>query len=114
MAHRGRLSTREFGQVFEQGETASHKWFTLRVLSAPECARVRWGIAVGKRMAPSSVDRNRLKRRLRAAVDAVPPVSDAWVVVQLKARGADAHVSELSRAIEARLSTMGLSRCSGQ
>lgn len=112
MAHRGRLSTREFGEVFKHGETMSHKWFTLRVLPIEECDQARWGIAVGKRMAPSSVDRNRLKRRLRAAVDTVVPCGGAWIVVQLKARGAEVSVADLSQAIEGRLSEMGMVQCS--
>ena len=113
MAHRNRLSTSQFAAVFDRGSRHNHKWFTLRVLPVESdgergsTGRVLWGFAVGKRLASSSVERNRLRRRLRAAVAGLESPCDAWVVVQLRARGREASQSELRSAIGRALQAMG-------
>lgn len=58
---------REFDEVFEQGQVTQGRLIVLR-FRPNELGQSRWGFAVGKRLAPKSVVRNRLRRRLREAV----------------------------------------------
>jgi ribonuclease P protein component len=50
-----------------------------------------------------AVARNRLRRRIAAAVRGIAPVCPVQVVVQLKREGIDVPVAELSQAIGQRL-----------
>ena len=109
MAHRNRLNSREFDAVFESGQRLGHKWFTLRVLTLSEGSddETRWGFAVGKRLARSSVERNRLRRRLREAVRPLVMPGAAWCVVQLRTEGVAARPVELREAIAKALARKG-------
>lgn len=114
MAHRGRLTRQEFARVFADGGRLQHRLITIRKLPAPpEGSGARWGIAVGKRLAPSSVERNRLRRRIAAAIRGVEHAPAAWLVVQLKPEGRGASVQELQDAIERVLRRDGRKACSG-
>jgi len=64
----GRLRRgREFDAVFEYGRVEQGRLIVLR--ARPNgLGQSRWGFAVGKRLAPRSVVRNRLRRRLREGV----------------------------------------------
>ena len=64
----GRLRKgREFDRVYSEGTVIGGPLFVVRVV-ANEVSEARWGFAVGKKLAPKSVVRNRTRRRLREAV----------------------------------------------
>lgn len=76
----GRLRKgREFDSVYSEGTVIGGPLFVLRV-RPNECGRGRWGFAVGKKLAPHSVVRNRQRRRLRAAVRVVGPGSHDFIL----------------------------------
>jgi ribonuclease P protein component len=106
MAQKGRLSTREFSRAFDEGQVLGHRWFTLRLVLPSEAVpgeSTRWGIAVGKRLGGGAVARNRLRRRVAAAVRGIEPECAVQVVVQLKREGIDVPAVALSQAIGQRL-----------
>lgn len=116
MPHRGRLSTAQFSRTFADGRTLTHRWFTLRVLLPDPHERVAattWGIAVGRRMAGTHVERNRLRRRVAAAIREVDASCSEWVVVQLRREGIEAPAKALGLAIGDRLARDRKQRCTG-
>ena len=63
----GRLRKgREFDRVYAEGTVVGGPLFVVR-LAANQLSEARWGFAVGKKLAPKSVVRNRVRRRLREA-----------------------------------------------
>lgn len=63
----GRLrKKREFEQVYQQGRRVSMESFTMYVHARGDDAPTRFGFVVGRRFG-THVQRNRVKRRLRAA-----------------------------------------------
>lgn len=56
----------EFDSAYSKGTVSSGPFFVVRLL-ANGLEESRWGFAVGKRLLPGSVDRNRVRRRLREA-----------------------------------------------
>jgi RNase P protein component len=114
MAQQGRLTTTEVARVFDEGRALNHRWFTLRILSAPGSGEAtRWGIAVGKRMAGNSVERNRLRRRVAAATGFVDAPSGLLIVVQLRRVGSGIAPVPLGAAISDRLKRELARPCTG-
>lgn len=68
----------------------------------------RWGFAVGKKLAPSAVDRNRARRKLRAAVLAVAVRPGEDLVLTLRPAGLRADVARLAAELERQLARAGL------
>ncbi|MFN7016535.1 MAG: ribonuclease P protein component [Fimbriimonadales bacterium] len=67
----GRLrKKREFEQVYQQGRRVSMESFTMYVHARGDDAPTRMGFVVGRRFG-AHVQRNRVKRRLRAAARAL-------------------------------------------
>lgn len=63
----GRLRKgREFDLVYSEGTVIGGPLFVVRFRANASEAN-RWGFAVGKKMAPKAVDRNRVRRQLREA-----------------------------------------------
>jgi len=91
---------REIQRVFDEGASLRGSRFLLRWVRN-EFGTVRWGFAVGKKLAPTAVERNALRRRLRAAVDMGVPGLDPGVdVVVVAGRGAlGASVQEMHEEI---------------
>lgn len=79
-----------FRRVFSGAERIANAHFTV-LAAANECGRARLGLAVGKRVAPRAVDRNRIKRIARESFrqhqDQLPPV-DLVLVARGRARSA--------------------------
>jgi ribonuclease P protein component len=69
---------------------------------------VRWGFAVGKKLAKRAVDRNRVKRRLRAAASSLELVPGHDIVVTARGGAVEARYEALAQALEARLRRAGL------
>ena len=88
----------EFDTVYAQGTVIAGPLIVLRVL--PNSAgHPRWGFAVGKKLVPGAVGRNRLRRRLREAAR-LSPASESLDIVITARRGAiDASFRDLSRAV---------------
>lgn len=86
-----------------QGLLVAHVW----VKAAGPVARA--GFAVGKKVGKAVV-RNRVKRRLRAALAALRPrlVGSPWVMVVAKAPSAQAPYASLAASLEAALGKAGV------
>jgi ribonuclease P protein component len=101
--HRGR----EFDTAF--GEGTVFRGPLLVVRARPNGLGVtRWGFAVGKRMLKRSVDRNRLRRRLREAARQIS-VAPGYDVIVVARQGAEAApFVNLRDALEQQLRRAGL------
>ena len=80
--------TGAFEQVFRSGVRREGEFLQLvSVAAARECGRV--GFVIGRSALPLAVDRNRVRRMLRAALhDARPAIEGHDVIVRLKRRPA--------------------------
>lgn len=84
MGRLGRLRRAEVDRVFREGTVASGPFFVVRV--APNDLGVsRWAFAAGRRVFPRATDRNRVRRRLRAAAEAVGARAGVDIVVIARA-----------------------------
>jgi ribonuclease P protein component len=92
----GRLRKgREFDSVYNEGTVIGGPLFVLRGRPNGDDV-VRWGFAVGKKLLPGAVGRNRQRRRLRAAAQRVD-VLDGWdVVLTARPRLLEASFAEIS------------------
>ncbi|MBW4483610.1 MAG: ribonuclease P protein component [Tildeniella torsiva UHER 1998/13D] len=109
--HRLRRS-REFSQVYRQGRKAvsAHllvrAWSLTPVTSAKPVAdsahSSRIGIVVSLKVHKRAVVRNRLKRRVRAALRTLLPRlhSSQWIVISLKPEAAECEYGEFLRELE--------------
>ena len=94
-----RLTRRsEFDNVREQGARASDRYFNLGAARSDREA-TRFGLAVSRRIG-GAVVRNRLKRRIRAALDTLP-FAEGWnVVVSARPAAALATYQEIVASLE--------------
>ena len=107
----GRLRKgREFDSVYSEGTVFNGPLCVVRV-RPNELGTERYGFAVGKKLAPSSVERNRTRRRLREAVREARARGEAQsvdIIITAKARllvaGHAELVRELSRQLQRALS----------
>ncbi|MBE7381765.1 MAG: ribonuclease P protein component [Leptolyngbya sp. SIO1E4] len=81
---------RDFSKVYRFGKQAATNHLAVKVLTLPEQFSVccsRFGITVSQKVSKRSVVRNRLKRQVRAALQALIPhlKSGLWIVVILRA-----------------------------
>lgn len=106
--HRLRRS-REFSQVYRQGRKAVSAHLLVRVWSPPPTASAqatahasRIGIVVSLKVHKRAVVRNRLKRRVRAALRTLLPRlhSSQWIVISLKPEAAECEYGEFLRELE--------------
>lgn len=111
--HRLRRS-REFSQVYRQGRKAVSAHLLVRVWSLTPAARApaapsdfphigpRIGIVVSLKVHKRAVVRNRLKRRVRAALRTLLPRlrSSQWIVISLKPEAAECEYGEFLRELE--------------
>ncbi len=89
---------RAFTDLAQRGRTVRSGPLRVRYLAAPDSARV--GYAIGKR-AGGAVERNRIRRRLRAAVaTATTPLTSGFYLISADPSAADAAFSELVDAVE--------------
>ena len=95
----GRLRKgREFDRVYSEGTVIGGPLFVLRVCQS-EVSGSRWGFAVGKKLAPRAVVRNRVRRRLREAARLVSFPGGHDYVVTARPRLLDATFSEIVRQL---------------
>jgi len=92
---------REFDSAYSEGTVVNGPLCVVRV-RPNDLGIERYGFAVGKKMAPSSVLRNRIRRRLREVVREVRTGSElhgADIVITAKARLLGASHTELVREL---------------
>ncbi|HJN92205.1 MAG TPA: ribonuclease P protein component [Dehalococcoidia bacterium] len=95
-----RLKRREdFASVYRHGTPYANGPLVIRVCSNPDTAIPRFGFAVGKRIG-GAVVRNRIKRRLRSAVQASDAQGGVDVVVIARARAVRSSYRELETALQ--------------
>jgi len=88
--HLGRLRKgREFDRVYAEGTVIGGPLFVVRGKRSGGSG-TRWGFAVGKKLAPKAVVRNRVRRRLRAAARAVDAPRGMDVVLTARPKVLDA------------------------
>ncbi len=113
--HRLRRS-RDFSQVYRQGKKAASAHLLVRVWSLPPTASVkpvvsgdsappidpRIGIVVSLKVHKRAVVRNRLKRRVRAALRTLLPRlrPNQWIIISLKPEAAECEYGEFLRELE--------------
>jgi ribonuclease P protein component len=85
-----------FDAVFREGTVLNSPFFVVRVRPGPGPG-TRWGVAVGKKLAPRAVDRNFLRRRIKSAFQDLD-AGDWDAVVVAKAPAKQAAYLELARA----------------
>ncbi len=98
----------DFSRVREQGQAYSHPLLVLIALSNPD-GKTRIGVSAGRSVG-TAVERNRAKRRLRAAIAALSPRLKAGWDVILIARTAirTADFSQIQDGILSVLARAGL------
>lgn len=109
--HRLRRS-RDFSQVYRQGRKAASAHLLVRMFSLTPAANAnseaysdpapRIGIVVSLKVHKRAVVRNRLKRRVRAALRTLlPRLRPAqWIVISLKPEAAECEYGEFLRELE--------------
>jgi ribonuclease P protein component len=96
---------RAFSTVYQQGRRASSKHLTLRVLQKVDSAAAggsQFGFVVSQKVSKRAVVRNRLKRQVKAAVQALLPrlKSGFWVVVILRPGSIECDYEQFLRELE--------------
>lgn len=62
----------EFQRVFQKGQSYANKRFVVYTIDRPDNYHFRIGISVGKKVG-NAVERNRIKRKIRAAIYELQP-----------------------------------------
>jgi ribonuclease P protein component len=89
---------RAFAELATHGRTVRSGLLRVRYLAAPGAPAV--GFAIGKKYG-SAVERNRLRRRLRAAVtDATTPLTSGFYLISADPAASRAPFGELVAAVE--------------
>lgn len=103
--------TQEFSKVYRLGKQAKTQHLAVKALQLPEqisgtCSR--FGITVSQKVSKRSVVRNRLKRQVRAALQALIPQlkSGLWVVVVLRSAAIECDYWQFLRELEQLLSEL--------
>lgn len=86
----------EFDTAYAQGTVSSGPLFVVRTYEA-NAATPRWGFAVGKKLAPKAVDRNRMRRKMREAARECPLDAPLDVIVTAKAPALTASYADIRR-----------------
>lgn len=107
MNRSGRLRRAEIDRVFREGIAASGPFFVVR--AAPNTlGRTRWAFAVGRKALAKATDRNRLRRRLRAAAAEAGVDASADVVVVARREALLAPYTEVVGEIQRLCMKLGL------
>jgi ribonuclease P protein component len=86
-----------FDAVFREGTVLNSPFFVVR-FRPNDGEGPRWGVAVGKKLAPKAVDRNYLRRRIKSMAEKLDPGA-LDVVVVAKAGMLRADYAELERTL---------------
>jgi len=101
LSKRFRLSREEFKDVMKDGQMVSGKMMGILVLRKKEEGEAKAGIIVSKKLSNKAVIRNKLKRRLRAALQSIRPEihSGLHLVVLPNRRALETTAEELKNEI---------------
>lgn len=88
----------EFDSVYKKGTVVGGPLLVLRHIPN-DVGEVRWGFAVGKRLAKQAVLRNRTKRRLKAAAERANVIPGIDIVVTARNGAIEARYADLERAL---------------
>jgi ribonuclease P protein component len=88
----------DFDRVRSRGRRTSRDGLTVFVLHREDDRPARVGLAVGRRCG-RAVARNRIKRRLRAAVAAASPPAGVDLVAQARPEAREANFQELVETV---------------
>ena len=103
----GRLRKgREFDRVYAEGTVLNGPLFVVRAVPNG-LEQARWGFAVGKKLAPRAVVRNRTRRRLREAARSGSAVLGWDIVVTARGRVLDADFSQVVREMRRAIAQLG-------
>lgn len=97
----------EFDTVYKKGAVISGPLLVVRCLGN-DLGHPRWGFAVGKRLAPKAVVRNRVRRRLREAVRSLCVTGSTDLVVTARVGAVKAEMIDLRAALRAALARAGV------
>lgn len=102
---------KEFTKVYRFGKQSSTKHLAVKVLaiaeqSSDDCSR--FGITVSQKVSKRAVVRNRLKRQVRAALQALIPRlrSGLWVVIVLRSAAVECEYEQFLRELEQQFSEL--------
>ncbi|MCC6960938.1 MAG: ribonuclease P protein component [Dehalococcoidia bacterium] len=103
----GRLRKgREFDRVYAEGTVVNGPLFVVRAVPNG-LEQARWGFAVGRKLAPRAVVRNRTRRRLRDAARRVEAPVGWDIVVTARGRLLDAEFVAIERELGRAASRLG-------
>ena len=88
-----------FDNLFSRGRSVANQFLILKYMPN-SYDRTRWGFAVGRRLAPSAVMRNRLRRRLRSIARDSDAPEGVDIVIITRAGALTAPPMLLRQALE--------------
>lgn len=97
----------DFDRVFREGIAAGGPFFVVRAVPN-DVGHPRWGLAVGRKALPNATDRNRVRRRLRAAADVSGVSAHADIVVVGRRHVLGARFEELRSELKRLCAKLGL------
>jgi len=97
----------EFERVFKEGVATGGPFLLVRTIGN-ECGYARWGFAAGKKAFPLATDRNRMRRRLKAAVVELSVAGGVDVVIVARPAAAGLVFSRLVSELERQLRRAGV------
>lgn len=85
LAKKNRLPKNEFKKVFKNGRRLHNKYFTLIYHANPMLKSPQAAVVVSKKVAKNAVDRNKIKRRIRAVIqEHIEKIQNHQVIVLTK------------------------------
>jgi ribonuclease P protein component len=102
-------SSRDFARVFRTGRRSRSDGLTVFVAGPAEAGPARLGLSI-RRAAGNAVERNRTKRRLRAAWRELPVAEGIDVVVKADRAAVDAAYQEMEKHLIQALGSAGALR----
>lgn len=90
----------DFDAVFREGTVINGPFFVLRYRGRTDTDQGRWGIAVGKKLAPRATERNLLRRRLKTEVGRLERITPGDYVVVAKNQLKTCDASTIRRELE--------------
>lgn len=102
-SHRRLRSPSRIQDIFQTGESFFSPYFKIVRVLSPEQEHTRLAVVAGKKGIKRAVDRNRVKRRLRSAIqETVPAISHVSDIIVIgNARVLDTSYEDLVRHLNA-------------
>lgn len=97
----------EFERVFREGVAIGGPFLLVRTVGN-DTGHVRWGFAAGKKQFRKATDRNRMRRRLKAAAVEMDIADGVDVVVMARLAAAEMTFEKLVRELQRQLGRAGV------